>query len=82
MTDVAATVLKQNSDEIWTCLGFSNLMENDSVPLLCDSRITYFLSGFMSAIMFDPIISEHKWSRCLIEMVIPTLADDGSEICP
>ncbi len=28
------------------------------------------------------LISEHKLSRCLIEMVIPTLADDGSEICP
>lgn len=29
------------------------------------------------------LISEHKLSRCLIdETVIPTLADDGSEICP
>ncbi len=46
-------------------------------------ELLVFLSGFMSAIMFDPIlVSEHKLSRCLIEMVIPTLVDDGSEICP
>ncbi len=62
MTDVAATVLKQNSEEIWACLGFSNLTDNDSVP---DSRIThsqvaqFVLSGFMSAVMFDPI---NKWT--------------------